>query len=47
MEYSRDMLPRTLDILGRTVKVPINPDWTNEQADTLVSAIRTAAVVAD
>ena len=38
--YSRHMLPGTLDILGRTVKVPIKPDWTNEQADTLVSAIR-------
>ena len=46
VEYSHDMLPRTLDILGRTVTVPINPDWTNEQADVLISAIRDAAVMA-
>ena len=46
VEYSRDMLPRTLDILGRTVKVPINPDWTTEQADALIPAIRDAAAMA-
>ncbi len=42
VEYSRDMLPRTLDILGRTVKVPINPDWTDDEVDILASAIRKA-----
>jgi hypothetical protein len=43
VSYSRNMLPRTLDILRRAVLIPINPDWTPAQADTLVAAIRRAA----
>ena len=41
--YSQDMLPRTLDILRRSVLVPLNPDWTPAEVDTLVAAIRRAA----
>lgn len=43
VSYSRNMLPRTLDILRRAVLIPINPDWTPAQADTLIAAIRRAA----
>jgi dTDP-4-amino-4,6-dideoxygalactose transaminase len=40
MNYSKDMCPRTLDILKRTVIVFINPDWTNEQTDACAEACR-------
>jgi dTDP-4-amino-4,6-dideoxygalactose transaminase len=41
--YSPDMLPRTLQILRRTVLIAVNPDWTDEQADIIAAAIRRAA----
>ncbi|MFC1461770.1 DegT/DnrJ/EryC1/StrS family aminotransferase, partial [Verrucomicrobiota bacterium] len=37
--YSRDMLPKTLDILRRTVLVPVNPDWTDDEASSAAAAI--------
>lgn len=42
--YSKDMLPRTLQILSRTVLIAINPDWTPVQCDAVADAIRCAAV---
>ncbi len=31
MNYSKDMCPRTLEILRRTVYISLNPDWTEEE----------------
>jgi dTDP-4-amino-4,6-dideoxygalactose transaminase len=42
-EYSPTMCPRTLDILGRTVYVAINPDWTDEEVDEQIAACRKGA----
>lgn len=43
MDYSEDMCPATLDILARTVFIHINPDWTDEQVNKVVSSCREAA----
>jgi dTDP-4-amino-4,6-dideoxygalactose transaminase len=42
MNYSSDMCPKTLDILRRTVYVGINPDWTEEQVNAKIDAIKNA-----
>lgn len=41
--YTRDMLPKTLDILNRTVFVSLNPDWTDAQVDERIAACANAA----
>ncbi|MBO7171039.1 MAG: DegT/DnrJ/EryC1/StrS family aminotransferase [Clostridia bacterium] len=41
-DYSVDMCPRTLDILGRVVYRDINPDWTNEEMDAIVETYKKA-----
>jgi len=41
--YHKDMLPKTLDILSRTVRIGVNPDWTDQQSQDVARAIRDAA----
>ncbi len=43
MEYSKDMCPKSLDILGRTVSIGLKPDRTDEELEALIAAINTAA----
>jgi len=43
MDYSKDALPRSLDILGRTVMVPIRPGMTGPQVSGLIEGINQAA----
>jgi len=40
---TRDMLPKSLDILGRTVFVALDPDWTDAKVTEVISACRNAA----
>lgn len=42
MDYHRDMCPKTLDILSRTVYISMNPDWTEEEINALIEKIRAA-----
>ena len=42
-KYRKDMLPKTLDILKRTVRIGVNPDWTDKQARGVADAIKDAA----
>ncbi|MEK7476347.1 MAG: DegT/DnrJ/EryC1/StrS family aminotransferase [Candidatus Coatesbacteria bacterium] len=39
IKYSRDMAPRCLDLLARTVAVSINPRWTNAKVDRVVETV--------
>jgi hypothetical protein len=41
-DYRADMCPRTLDLLARTVYIPINPDWTEDELQAKITAIRKA-----
>ena len=41
--YSKDMLPRSLDILNRTVMVATDPRHTSGQIDQMISNIDVAA----
>ncbi len=43
MDYSPDMLPRSLDILARTVRLGNSPDHTDEKVTDRIKQIRTAA----
>jgi dTDP-4-amino-4,6-dideoxygalactose transaminase len=43
MNYTKDMCPRTLEILGRTVMIGLHPDRTAAQVDQLIEKIRRAA----
>lgn len=43
MNYSKDMCPKTLDTLKRTVFLYINPDWNEENISRVVSSCREAA----
>jgi dTDP-4-amino-4,6-dideoxygalactose transaminase len=43
MTYSRDMCPRTTDILGRTVFVSLNPDMTEARVSDIIAACARAA----
>jgi 8-amino-3,8-dideoxy-alpha-D-manno-octulosonate transaminase len=38
--YQRDMLPQTLDVLGRCVAIPISQHWSDELLEQVVSAVR-------
>jgi dTDP-4-amino-4,6-dideoxygalactose transaminase len=42
-EYSATMCPRTLDLVNRTVFIPMNPDWTEQEISTRTEACRRAA----
>jgi hypothetical protein len=42
-QYSKEMCPRTLDLLSRTVYVNVNPDWTETDVDRKIEACRRAA----
>jgi dTDP-4-amino-4,6-dideoxygalactose transaminase len=42
MDYSRDMCARSLDILSRTVRLPLNPHMDDEAVDALAEKIRAA-----
>jgi len=37
-EYQHDMCPKSIDILGRTVFVSPNPDWTEKQVSDVIAA---------
>ena len=43
MDYSRDMCPRTLEILARTVFISIRPDWKVSDVRRRIKACRKAA----
>ncbi len=43
MAYSKDMLPRSLDILSRTVMIGLHPEMKSAQVKALVQKIREAA----
>lgn len=40
--YTRDMCPKSLDILSKVVYVEIDPDWTKEQLDAVVERVKAA-----
>lgn len=43
VRYRKDMCPRTLDLLGRSISVPINPDWSRARTDAIIRLVdRTA-----
>ncbi len=42
MEYGKDMCPGTLDILKRTVLIPVNPDWSAEETASRIESCRIA-----
>ncbi len=42
MEYSKDMCPKTLSILSRTVNVGLSPDWTEEEIEQKIGACKKA-----
>lgn len=39
--YSEDMLPKTLEILGTSVLINVNPDWEQDDCDSVSSLIAT------
>lgn len=41
-DYSKDMCPRTLDLLSRTVYFRVSPDWTQERMALLIDVIKKA-----
>ena len=41
-EYTKDMCPKTLDLLARTVYISINPDWTEEERESMLNSIKAA-----
>ena len=40
--YTKEMCPRSLEILSRVVYVEINPDWTKEELDAKIEAVKAA-----
>jgi len=42
LNYTKDMCPRTLDILKRTVFVNLHPDWTAAKVRARITACRKA-----
>lgn len=42
-DYRDDMCPTTLDLLSRTVCIPMNPDWTEEEIQIRIDSIKAAA----
>ncbi|HNS48328.1 MAG TPA: DegT/DnrJ/EryC1/StrS family aminotransferase [bacterium] len=47
LDYSMDQLPRTLDILKRTVFVSLHPDWSEAETRTRIAACRRAAAAGE
>ena len=41
-DYSHDMCPTSLDILGRTVSIDLHPDQTQQDLETLATSMKTA-----
>ena len=41
-DYRIDMCPDTLDLLARTVYIPMRPEWTREECDGVVERIKSA-----
>jgi hypothetical protein len=41
-DYRADMCPKTLDLLARTVYISINPDWTEDELQAKICAVRKA-----
>ncbi len=39
MDYTMDMCPKTLDLLGRTAYVAISPDWTEDNLNHIASVL--------
>lgn len=44
VSYSREMCPRTLEILGRAVHLDVSPDLTDDQLDRTAKALHSALV---
>ena len=42
MDYSMDMCPKALDLLARTAYILINPDWTEDELNKVISIINNA-----
>lgn len=42
-DYSKEMYPKSIENLGRTVFVTINPDWTDSEVDDRIKACEKAA----
>ena len=45
MDYSVDMLPKTLDILKRTVYFSLHCDWDEAKINDTIAGIRKAAAL--
>ena len=43
VQYSRDMCPRTLDLLGRSCHISVSPFFTDEDVEQTIAAIRKVA----
>lgn len=42
MKYSKDMCPKSLDILSRAVRVGVNPDWKEKDIASKIKALKEA-----
>jgi dTDP-4-amino-4,6-dideoxygalactose transaminase len=42
MNYTKEMCPATLDILRKTVFIPLNPDWNDEKLSSVIDSCRKA-----
>ena len=40
VNYTKEMCPRTLDILSRTVNISINPDWSEGKVSEIIQAAK-------
>lgn len=43
LNYKKEMYPKSLDNLGRTVFISVNPDWTEEETSKMIEACTKAA----
>ena len=41
-DYSKDMCPKTLDVLSRAVYISVHPDWTEKHMDAVVQNVKNA-----
>ena len=41
-DYKNEVYPNTLDLLSRTVFLPVNPDWSEEEVETVAAKLRFA-----
>ncbi|HOL49801.1 MAG TPA: hypothetical protein PLW07_04415, partial [bacterium] len=42
-DYTKEMYPKSIDNLGRTVFISVNPDWSDEEIKVRISACKKAA----